>query len=130
MARLCAQGALTGNLHLLRVVLTPGGINARRHSSAPQATFIWWRDLTCRFPGCDAPAQVCDIDHTTPYPYGPTHPSNTKLYCRSHRVHKRLTAGEMKFRRNPPLRRRDGEEMPLARHTLELVSAAVLKIQS
>ena len=84
MALLCAQGALTGDLHLLRVVLTPGGINARRHSSAPQATFIWWRDLTCRFPGCDAPAQVCDIDHTTPYPYGPTHPSNTKLYCCTH----------------------------------------------
>ncbi|MFB8000596.1 DUF222 domain-containing protein, partial [Streptomyces sp. NPDC056002] len=24
--------------------------------------FIRWRDLTCRFPGCDAPAERCDID--------------------------------------------------------------------
>ncbi|OCB67123.1 hypothetical protein A5729_08375, partial [Mycobacterium vulneris] len=30
--------------------------------------FIRWRDLTCRFPGCDAPVQRCDIDHTVPYP--------------------------------------------------------------
>jgi Domain of unknown function (DUF222) len=27
---------------------------------------------------------------TVPYPHGPTHPSNTKPYCRIHRVHKRL----------------------------------------
>ena len=32
--------------------------------TAAQAAFVRWRDLTCRFPGCDAPAQVCDIDHT------------------------------------------------------------------
>ena len=49
---------------------------------------------------------------------------------RYHRVHKRLTASEMKFRRNPPLCRRDGEEMPLAGHTLQLVSAAVLELES
>ena len=51
-----------------------------------QQAFIRWRDLTCRFPGCDQPAEVCDIDHTTPYPYGATHPSNTKLYCRHHHL--------------------------------------------
>lgn len=47
----------------------------------------WWaqakgrRDRTCRFPGCDRPAQFCDIDHTVPYPYGFTHPSNLKCLC-------------------------------------------------
>ena len=46
------------------------------------ARSIRCRDLTCRFPGCEAPAQVCDIDHTIPYPVGPTHPSNLKLLCR------------------------------------------------
>jgi hypothetical protein len=46
--------------------------------SARLARFIRCRDLTCRFPGCDRPAQFCDIDHTVPYPYGPTHPSNLK----------------------------------------------------
>uniref|UniRef100_UPI0023612ED8 HNH endonuclease signature motif containing protein n=1 Tax=Mycolicibacterium septicum TaxID=98668 RepID=UPI0023612ED8 len=52
--------------------------------SVALSEFIRWRDLTCRFPGCDAPAARCDIDHTMPYPLGPTHPSNTKLYCRAH----------------------------------------------
>ncbi len=54
--------------------------------SADQARFIRCRDLTCRFPGCDAPAEVCDIDHTIPYPIGPTHPSNLKLLCRFHHL--------------------------------------------
>ena len=34
------------------------------------------------------------------------------------------------FRHNPLLRRGDGEEMPLAGHALELVSAAVLELES
>jgi Domain of unknown function (DUF222) len=50
------------------------------------AEFIRFRDLTCRFPGCDQPAEVCDIDHTTPFPFGPTHPSNLKLLCRYHHL--------------------------------------------
>ena len=33
------------------------------------------------------------------------------------------------FRRNPPLRRRDGEEPPFAGHALELVSAAVFELE-
>ncbi|WP_029109049.1 HNH endonuclease signature motif containing protein [Mycobacterium sp. URHD0025] len=55
--------------------------------------FIQWRDLTCRFPGCDAPAQRCDVDHSVPYPLGPTHPSNNKLYCRAHHLLKTFSAG-------------------------------------
>jgi hypothetical protein len=61
--------------------------------TAAQAAFLRWRDLTCRFPGCDAAAQVCDVDHTMPYPHGATHPSNTKLYCRSHHLLKTFYAG-------------------------------------
>ena len=52
--------------------------------SAKTLEFIRWRDLTCRWPGCDQPARKSDIDHTVPYPVGPTHPSNTKAYCRTH----------------------------------------------
>lgn len=55
--------------------------------------FIRWRDLTCRFPGCDARAERCDIDHTAPWPGGPTHPSNTKLYCRVHHLVKTFCPG-------------------------------------
>ncbi|WP_395309481.1 hypothetical protein [Mycobacterium sp. AMU20-3851] len=31
--------------------------------------------------------------HTTPWPYGPTHPSNTKLYCRIHHLLKTFHGG-------------------------------------
>ncbi|WAY19340.1 HNH endonuclease [Mycolicibacterium fortuitum] len=61
--------------------------------TAGLSEFIRWRDLTCRFPGCDAPAERCDIDHTTPWPAGPTHPSNTKLYCRAHHLIKTFCPG-------------------------------------
>ena len=54
--------------------------------SAALAEFIRFRDLTCRFPECDQPAEVCDIDHTVPFPLGPTHPSNLKLLCRYHHL--------------------------------------------
>ena len=40
-----------------------------------------------------------------------------------------LTAGKLSFRRNPPLRRCDGEEAPLTGHALELVSAATLELE-
>jgi Domain of unknown function (DUF222) len=61
--------------------------------TAAQKAFVKWRDLTCRFPGCDKPAQVCDTDHTKPYPCGPTHPSNTKLYCRTDHLLKTFYSG-------------------------------------
>ena len=61
--------------------------------SAALARFIRCRDLTCRWPGCDQPAQKCDIDHSVPYPHGPTHPSNTKPYCRIHHLFKTFHAG-------------------------------------
>lgn len=59
--------------------------------SAGLSEFVRWRDLTCRWPGCDV--RVCDIDHTVPYPVGPTHPSNTKLYCRLHHLIKTFYTG-------------------------------------
>ena len=52
--------------------------------SAKLAEFIRMRDMTCRFPGCDLPADRADIDHTLPWPYGATHPSDLKCYCRKH----------------------------------------------
>jgi hypothetical protein len=57
------------------------------------AEFVRFRDLCCRFPGCDAPADACDIDHTVPFPLGPTHPSNLKLLCRYHHLLKTFYAG-------------------------------------
>jgi len=48
------------------------------------------RDLTCRFPGCEHPAESCDIDHTVPFDHhdpargGLTVPANLKCLCRFH----------------------------------------------
>lgn len=48
------------------------------------------RDLTCRFPGCEHPAEDCDIDHTVPFDHhdptrgGLTVPDNLKCLCRFH----------------------------------------------
>lgn len=55
------------------------------------AEFIAWRDLTCRWPGCDG--RVCDIDHTIPWPGGPTQASNGKQYCRVHHLIKTFYTG-------------------------------------
>jgi hypothetical protein len=65
----------------------------RYRPSAALAEFVRMRDLTCRFPGCDVPAEVCDLDHTIPFPAGPTHPSNLKLLCRYHHLLKTFYTG-------------------------------------
>jgi hypothetical protein len=55
--------------------------------SATLAEFIRCRDLTCRAPGCDVPADRCDIDHVVPYGDGGlTHPSNLNCKCRRHHL--------------------------------------------
>jgi hypothetical protein len=46
--------------------------------------------LTCRFPGCDRKAWICDIDHTVPFNHadpaagGLTVPWDLACYCREH----------------------------------------------
>nr|CRL70218.1 13e12 repeat-containing protein [Mycolicibacterium malmesburyense] len=63
------------------------------HRYQPTAAVNRWvrfRDLTCRFPGCDRPAAICDLDHTTPFNHadptegGLTVPSGLADYCREH----------------------------------------------
>ena len=90
---------------LLGAILDRATIREVRHpgvSSPPEprytpsrrtSEFVRCRDLTCRFPGCDKPAQFCDLDHTVPYPVGPTHPSNLKCLCRFHHLLKTFWTG-------------------------------------
>jgi hypothetical protein len=61
--------------------------------SAALERFIRCRDMTCRFPGCDHPAEFADIDHTIPYPWGPTHASNLKCLCKKHHLLKTFWTG-------------------------------------
>jgi hypothetical protein len=49
--------------------------------------FVRCRDMTCRWPGCDRPAQFCDLDHAIAYALGgPTHASNLRCLCRKHHL--------------------------------------------
>jgi hypothetical protein len=67
---------------------------ARYRPSTALAEFIRCRDLHCRFPGCDKPAEYCDIDHTVPWQQGGlTHPSNLALLCRAHHLVKTFWMG-------------------------------------
>jgi hypothetical protein len=46
------------------------------------------RDQVCRFPGCRRPASTTasgtDLDHTRPWPLGPTAAANLAVLCRHH----------------------------------------------
>src|SRR5215210_6193765 len=80
----------------IREVRHPGGNSPPEPRYTPSrqlAEFVRCRDLTCRYPGCDKPAQVCEIDHTVPYPVGPTHPSNLKCLCGFHHMLKTFWVG-------------------------------------
>ena len=80
--------------------------------SAKTVEFLRWRDLTCRWPGCDQPARTSDIDHTVPYPAGPTHPSNTKAYCRTHHLIKTFCTGPTRLDRSAAPRRHHRAHRP------------------
>nr|WP_205570520.1 HNH endonuclease signature motif containing protein [Corynebacterium lactis] len=55
-----------------------------------QVARVRGRDGTCRFPGCEAPAHQCDLDHIKPYNHdapeegGPTDTENLHCLCRRH----------------------------------------------
>ncbi|WP_457145164.1 DUF222 domain-containing protein [Mycobacterium sp. URHB0021] len=72
----------------LRRLVHPGaaGPEPRYTPSRALADFVRCRDLTCRFPGCEEPAYICDLDHTIAYPAGPTCASNLKCLCRKHHL--------------------------------------------
>ena len=69
--------------------------------SAGLARFVRARDLTCRFPGCTASAEFCDIDHVIPYPLGATHPSNLACLCRKHHLLKTFWTGDWELKLRP-----------------------------
>ncbi len=73
----------------IRPVEVPSDKPEPHHRPSGELTqFVRMRDLHCRAPGCNVPADRCDIDHTIPYPFGPTHASNLKCLCRKHHLMK------------------------------------------
>ncbi|MDT5073813.1 MAG: hypothetical protein QOH82_3133 [Mycobacterium sp.] len=89
VARRAARGAT------LRLIVHPGQAppEPRHTPSAALADFVRARDLTCRFPGCTVAATRCDVDHTIPWPYGPTSASNLKCLCRTNHLLKTFWGG-------------------------------------
>jgi hypothetical protein len=82
---LAAKLAMTATI---RALIHPGDAppEPRYTPSRALADFVRCRDMTCRFPGCDEPAVGCDLDHTIPYPHGPTCASNIGCLCRKHHL--------------------------------------------
>ena len=84
----------------MRWIVHPGDAppEPRYRASAGLARFVRCRDMTCRFPGCKQPADVCDLDHTIAYPIGPTCASNLTCLCRKHHLLKTFWAGRRGWR--------------------------------
>lgn len=73
--------------------------------SAEVARRVRLRDGTCRHPGCNVPADLCDLDHGIPYcPDDPlsgglTTEENLQSLCRTH--HRGKTHGKAEYRLDP-----------------------------
>ncbi len=86
----------------------PTVTEAQAHRYQPTAATARWvrqRDLTCRFPGCDRKASICDLDHTTPFNHadpasgGLTVPwGGLAAYCREHHRLKTFVSGSNGWR--------------------------------
>jgi hypothetical protein len=69
----------------------------RYHPPSRLDRHVRLRDVTCRWPGCMRPARRCDLDHTAPWPAGPTSEDNLTTLCRHH--HRLKTLGRFQAAR-------------------------------
>ncbi|MGH3561367.1 MAG: DUF222 domain-containing protein [Mycobacterium sp.] len=84
LAELIATGA---TIRPLRLPGPDGPPEPGYRPSTALDEFVRCRDMTCRFPDCDCPAEFCDLDHTIAYGIGGlTHASNLKCVCRKHHL--------------------------------------------
>jgi hypothetical protein len=86
----------------IRFIEEPSPTDAEALHYQPTAAVERWvrmRDMTCRFPGCDRPAVISDVDHTVPFNHavprngGLTVPWNLKCLCRQHHRDKTFVDG-------------------------------------
>ncbi|HEX6420633.1 MAG TPA: HNH endonuclease signature motif containing protein [Acidimicrobiales bacterium] len=74
--------------------------HARRFTGAARRA-VEVRDRRCTGPGCDVPAEQCEIDHRWRHSDGgPTHPDNGQALCGHHNRRREPTASPP--RRPPP----------------------------
>ena len=55
---------------------------------APLDRHVKTRDGTCRQTSCNGPAHLCELDHTIPFPLGPTAHGNLGPLCKRHHIAK------------------------------------------
>jgi hypothetical protein len=87
VARRMATNAGAVWRRLLTDPLDGGLLDYGRTTYRPPANlndYVRARDITCRFPYCQYPARRSDLDHTVPYPQGPTSANNLGALCRHH----------------------------------------------
>ena len=86
------EAELASFLRSLNVTLEPVARDACDHAAAEPrykpsrklAHLVRARTLTCDAPGCTGQAAYADLDHTVPYPAGPTDQCNLGPKCRRH----------------------------------------------
>jgi HNH endonuclease len=86
---------LIGDADIERIVYAPGsrrvidlGVRSRLFTG-PLRRAILLRDRRCRHPGCDTPAEDCEVDHVIPYSRGGrTDQDNGEARCATHNRHK------------------------------------------
>ena len=66
---------------------------------AAMREFVTTRDGTCRMWGCSSRADHVDLDHTRPWPDGPTTPANLAGLCRRH--HRLKQTGRWRYSLDP-----------------------------
>jgi hypothetical protein len=79
-------------LRRLNVIFTPVAAGNRDHDPAEEhyrpsrhlRHLVRARTAACDAPGCDSPALSGDLDHTVPWPTGPTSQDNLAPRCRTH----------------------------------------------
>ncbi|MCP9272428.1 HNH endonuclease signature motif containing protein [Mycolicibacterium arenosum] len=86
IARLAMHATVTDLIHPGHAPPEP-----RYRPSRALADFVKARDLRCRQPGCTR--DIDDLDHTIPYPWGPTCASNLAGFCREHHLLKTFFPG-------------------------------------
>jgi hypothetical protein len=85
-------GQLAELLHRLHLTFTPIARGACDHTQAEDhytpsrklRHLVRARTSTCDAPGCQAQAPNTDLDHTRPWPAGPTGQCNLAPRCRTH----------------------------------------------
>jgi hypothetical protein len=85
-------GQLTELLHRLSPTFTTVAVDTCDHAQAEdQYTpsrrlkhLVRARSVTCDAPGCQAQAVYTDLDHTVPWPHGPSDQCNLAPRCRTH----------------------------------------------